>query len=192
MATERTPAVPIDDMFLQRWSPRAFSAEALTAEEVASLFEAARWSPSCFNDQPWLFVYGTKTEDHARIACLLVDANRVWAEKAPLLGVVFARKTFGNNGKPNRWGPFDSGAAAFALNLEAHRRGLVTHFMGGFDEAASYTALGVPQDQYDAMAAFAVGHRGDPGTLSSELRDREAPSGRKDPAEVAVEGRYAG
>jgi nitroreductase len=114
----------------------------------------------------------------------------VWAEKAPLLGVVFARRRFERNGKPNRWGVFDSGAAAFALNLEAHRRGLATHFMGGFDEAAAYDALGVPKDDYEAMAAFAVGHRGDPATLPENLRERETPSGRKDLARVAVEGRF--
>jgi nitroreductase len=189
-ATERTSAVPIDDRFLQRWSPRSFTDQALTEDEVAALFEAARWSPSCFNDQPWLFVYGTKPEDHERIAGLLAEGNRPWAEHAPLLGIVFARKTFARNGKPNRWSPFDSGAAAFALTLQAQSLGLATHFMGGFDEKASYVALGVPEDEYDAMAAFAVGHRGDPAELPDALREREFPSGRKDPSEVAMEGRF--
>ena len=190
MTHARTASAPVDDLFLQRWSPRAFSNEALSADDVAALFEAARWSPSCFNEQPWLFVYGTNDEDRGRIADLLVDANRVWAEKAPLLGVVFARRSFTRNGNPNRWGSFDSGAASFALALQAHQRGLATHFMGGFDEAASYEALGVSSNEYEAMAAFAVGRKGDPSGLPAELQEREAPSERRSREEIAVEGKY--
>ena len=189
MTAQRQPAASIDPLFVERWSPRSFADTPLGDEDVASLFEAARWSPSCFNEQPWLFVYGRSSEDHGRIADLLPDGNRVWAEKAPLLGVVFARRGFTRNGKPNRWAQFDSGAASFGLALQAQKLGLAAHFMGGFDADASYEALGVSKDEYEAMAAFAVGHQGEATALPEDLREREAPSDRLERRAIAIEGR---
>lgn len=187
--TERVPAAAVARQFVERWSPRSFTSDPVTDEEVASLFEAARWAPSCFNDQPWLFLYGRAAEDHARFAELLNEGNRAWAVKAPLLGIVFARKHFAQSGKPNRWGPYDSGAAAMSMALQARELGLDVHFMGGFDEERSYEVLGVPRDAYTAMAAFAVGHRGERDALPEPYREREEPNGRKPHEEVAVEGR---
>jgi nitroreductase len=106
---------------------------------------------------------------------------------APVLGVVFARRHFAHNGKPNRWGAYDAGAAAMSLALQAHALGLAVHFMGGFDALRALEELGVPRGEYEAMAAFALGRPGDPGELSEELRERESPSGRKPLREVAFE-----
>ena len=150
----RIPTAPIDEQFLSRWSPRAFKSDPLSTEQVASLFEAARWAPSCYNEQPWMFVYATNSnsEDHVCISSLLVDANRTWAEKAPVLGIAFARRRFTHNDKANRWAQFDSGAASLSLTLQASKMGLVTHFMGGIHEDQCYEALGVSKDDYDVQA----------------------------------------
>ncbi len=188
----RIPEAPVDPLFLERWSPRAFRPDPVPAATLATLFEAARWAPSCFNDQPWLFAYAVLPADRQRILGLLVDANRAWAGAAPVLGVVFARRIFAQNGKPNRWGPFDAGQAAMSLALQAHLRGLASHFMGGFDEDAAYGAFGVPKDRFVAMAAFALGFRGDPETLPGKLRAREHPSSRKPLRDVAFEGTFQG
>ncbi len=189
----RSPEASIDEQFLSRWSPRAFKSDPISEDQVASLFEAARWSPSCFNEQPWLFVYATNTNktEHERIASLLVDGNRVWAEKAPLLGIVFARRSFAGNDKPNRWAAFDSGAASMCMTLQANKMGLVTHFMGGIHEDQCSGALGVSKDDYEAMAGFAVGQQGNAADLPESLREREAPSDRKPLAEVSYEGGVA-
>jgi len=160
-------------------------------EALRSVFEAARWAPSCFNAQPWRFLYAVQAADHARFAGLLAEGNRRWAVHAPVLGLVLAQNRFAHNDKPNRWAPFDAGAAALSLALEAHAIGLAAHFMGGFDQAACYEALGIPRDDWTAMAAFALGYPGDPATLPEDLRDREQPSDRKPPEQVAVEGRFA-
>ena len=191
---DRTPTAPIHEQFLTRWSPRAFRDQPLTDEQVTSLFEASRWAPSCYNEQPWMFVYAKKRNaaDHERVASLLVEPNRVWAEKAPILGIVFARRRFQRNDKPNRWAQFDSGAASLSLTLQANKMGLVTHFMGGIFEDKCYEALGVSQDDFEAMAGFAVGYQGDAADLPAELREREAPSDRRPLTEVAFEGRFSG
>jgi nitroreductase len=187
----RSPTAPVDPRFVARWSPRSFLSDSLEAGQVASLFEAARWSPSCYNEQPWRFVYATADarRDHERIAGLLVEANRVWAARAPLLGVVFARRSFTHNGKPNRHGGFDCGAASLALVLQANELGLHAHFMAGFDADASYDALNVPRDDHEAFAAFAIGVRGPADALPEPYRGREQPSDRKPHGEIAFEGR---
>lgn len=189
--TRRTEA-EVDPIFTERWSPRAFAERTVSDDDLASVFEAARWAPSCFNAQPWLFVHGRSPEDHGRFLATLVEGNRTWAERAPVLGFVFARRTFERNGKPNRWGGFDSGAASMSLALQANRLGLATHFMGGFDVDAAHAATGVSADDYEAMAAFALGYPDAPSILPPELQEREVPSGRKPLAEVAHEGRVPG
>ena len=186
----RTPRAECDPQFLERWSPRSFTDEPLTGAQIAALFEAARWAPSCFNEQPWCFVYATAGEERDRIASLIVEGNRAWSDRAPLLGIAFARRAFARNDKPNRWAAFDTGAASFSLALQASRMGLAAHFMGGFDEDASYEALGVPREGWEAMAAFAVGHPGPADALPEPLREREAPNGRKEPSEIVFEGRF--
>ena len=114
MTTPRTPDAPIHPLLLDRWSPRAFSGAPLSEAQLASLFEAIRWAPSCLNEQPWLVVYGTGGDaDHAKILDLLVDANRVWAQRAPLLLILFARRVFARNDRPNRHHGFDAGRLLF-------------------------------------------------------------------------------
>ena len=128
----RSPEAEVDPMFPGRWSPRALDPEPLPEEAVASLFEAARWAPSCFNEQPWLFVYGTGEEKLATFLEILREGNRTWAKNAPVLAILFARKTFARNEKPNRWAGLDCGAAWMSLALQARTMGLYAHGMAGF------------------------------------------------------------
>jgi len=180
------PAAP-HSLIASRWSPRAFREDPIPPATIAVLFEAARAAPSCFNDQPWQFVYATSPAARARLLPLLVEGNRSWAQRAPLIGISFARKIFGQTGKPNRWGQHDTGMASMNLALQANAAGLAAHFMGGFDEAAAYAACGMDPEQWTAMAAFVVGAVGEAEGLPEPLREREkARSPRKALAEVAV------
>ena len=111
IVNNRKTEVPIDPQFIDRWSPRAFSSKPVEKEKLLSIFEAARWSPSCFNEQPWLFLYATNEEDLKLFRSILVEKNQLWANKAPVLVYVFAKKFFAYNGKPNRWAEFDCGSA---------------------------------------------------------------------------------
>jgi nitroreductase len=187
--SRRAGEAQVDRLFLDRWSPRAFDPAPIPEETLASLFEAARWAPSCFNEQPWLFVYARSETDRARLLALLSEKNRTWARRAPVLAIVFAHRRFAKSQKPNRWSAFDAGAAWMSLALQARLLGLDTHAMGGFDDERSYEALGVPRDDYQAMAAIAIGRRGPAGDLPEDLAARETPSPRKPLSEVAREGR---
>jgi nitroreductase len=186
MSDVRIPAAHIDPMFLDRWSPRAFSSEPISADLLDSLFEAARWAPSSFNEQPWLFVYAATEADVRRLRPLLVEKNRQWVDKAPVLAVLLARRHFASNGKPNRHYAFDAGAAWLCLALQARKLGLFAHAMAGFDESRTYQALGLSRDHYEAMAMIAIGRYGDLSRLPTELADRDKPNGRKPPCEVAI------
>jgi nitroreductase len=186
----RVPEVEVDAMFLDRWSPRAFSPEPVGEQELAALFEAARWAPSCFNEQPWLFLFGSEHDDLERFRSLLVEGNRAWADSAPVLGVVFAKRHFDRNGKANRHYAFDTGAAWMSLALQARKLGLYTHAMGGFDEDRSYQVLGVPKEKYEAMAAIAIRRRADAARLPDNLAQKEGPSDRRPRNDIAIEGRF--
>ena len=188
IANERIPEAEVDAVFTDRWSPRSFVDEPLSESQVAALFEAARWAPSCFNDQPWHFRYAVSVEDRRLFATALVEKNREWAQHAPMLLFVLARKDFGATGKPNRHAVFDAGAAWMSLALQARRLGLYSHGMAGFSVEKAAEVMNVSLDDHEIMAAVAVGKRGEPGTLPEDMVPGEKPNGRKPLAEVAGEG----
>ncbi len=189
-SNSRNPSCEIDSMFIDRWSPRAFETTPLTDTQIASLFEAARWAPSCYNDQPWLFIYAVTEQDRARFLDALVEANQVWNRRVPLLMFLLCRRNFKHNGNENRHAPFDAGAAWMSLALQARKLGLYAHAMAGFRRQKAYEILGVPEEEYDIMAAIAVGWRAEPAVLPEAVAAREAPSERKPSDEVAREGHF--
>jgi nitroreductase len=168
---------------------RTFDPTPLPEEDVASLFEAARWAPSCNNEQPWLFVYGTSSEDRSSFLEILNERNRLWAVNAPVLAVLFARRTFARADKPNRWAGLDCGAAWVSLAFQARMMGLYAHGMAGFSQTKAYELLNVPEERYEAMCAIAMGAYGDREALSAEVKEREQPNTRKPLAEVAIKGK---
>lgn len=184
----RTPDYPIDPQFVDRYSTRAFSDQPVSRDQLHQIFEAARWAPSCFNEQPWLVRYALEPADLEIFRPLLVDANRTWADRAPVLGIVFAKKHFALNGNPNPWAPFDAGQAGFSIALQAHLLGLATHFMGGFHKDKTYSVLNVDPEKYEAQAAFVIGYQGSLEVLPEPMRERDAPSGRNPQSAQFVEG----
>ncbi len=189
-STHRTPDHPIETIFLDRWSPRAMSGEPLDGRELARLFEAARWAPSTYNEQEWLFLYAHRDSPQwPAFFGLLMEANQAWCDRAAVLIVVLSHKVFALNGRPNPVHTFDAGAAFENLALQGAAMGLVVHGMAGFDRDRARAELRVPDD-YDVEAMVAVGHPGDPADLPEPLRQREAPSGRKPIAEIAREGGF--
>jgi nitroreductase len=157
---------------------------------LLSLFEAARWAPSCFNEQPWLFLYATSTSDRNRFAEALVEKNREWAAQAPVLLFVAARRLFTRNGRPNRHAGFDTGAAWMSLALEARKLGLHTHAMAGFDQERAHDILELPRDEYEIFAAVALGRRGDRESLPPDVAKGESPNDRKNLNDMISEGRF--
>jgi nitroreductase len=181
---------PVEPLFVARWSPRAMSGEPLTEEELFTLFEAARWAPSTYNEQEWRFLYARRdTPEWQTFFDLLVEGNQAWCHQAALLVVVLAHKVFSKNGKPNPVHLFDSGCAFENLALQGAAMGLVVHGMQGFDYDKARAALNVPDD-YAVAAMFAAGRPGDPSELSQQLQERENPSDRKPVRQIICEGPF--
>jgi nitroreductase len=182
-------AYPIHDLLKRRWSPLAFSGRMVEPEKLQSLFEAARWAPSCYNEQPWNFVVCTKENpaDHERFVSCLADGNVSWARTAPVLALSVARLAFTHNGKPNRHALHDVGLAVESLIIQAMALDLFVHQMAGFDGAKARTLFGIPDD-YEPVAAIALGYPGDPGLLPPPLRERQLAPRQRKPLEQFVFG----
>jgi len=169
-----------------RWSPRAFDPHRdVPDEEIMALLEAARYAPSCFNEQPWRYIVAKGGEDYQKILNILASSNQEWASKAPVLMLILSKQNFSYNNKNNRWHLFDAGTSWGYLSLEAQRRGLITHAMGGFDVVRAREAFNIPDD-YSIIAVVAVGYYGKKEDLSPKYLDKEAPSPRKAIEEILV------
>ncbi len=168
-----------------RWSPRAFRSKPVAREELMALFEAARHAPSCSNEQPWLFLIADSSEILALMHSVLNEGNQAWATKAPILILVLARTNFEKTGKDNHWKMFDTGAAWGFFSLEAERRGLVTHAMGGFDRDKTRQVFAIADD-LEIITIIAVGYYGDKNELSEFNRNREHPQPRKSIEEIII------
>src|SRR5262245_41678286 len=163
----------IDSLFLDRWSPRAMSGEEIPEEDLMVLFEAARWAPSSYNDQPWRMLYARRGNEHWPLFFdLLVDLNKAWARNASVLVLFISKTTLTLNGKPSITHSFDAGAAWENLALQATLKGYVVHGMQGFDYERARTALNIP-DGYRVEAMVAIGKPGKKEELSEELQKRE-------------------
>jgi len=193
IANTRKIEADVHELFVNRWSPRSFKSDPVDDSTLSSIFEAARWSMSCMNEQPWLFLY-SKIDDTDRddFNGLLVPGNREWADSAPVLCFALCRNNFERNDKLNNWAQFDTGAAWMALSLQARMLGLYTHGMAGFDIDRSYEVLNVDRDKYTVIAVFVIGHRDDPDKLSEKNRESEQPNSRKSLDEITHRGKLTG
>lgn len=168
----------------ERWSPRAFSSEKISEDDLHALIEAACYAPSCFNEQPWRFLIASKKKELDLMLDLLNEKNQRWARKAPLLILVLAHRYFAYNGKENPWHQFDTGTAWGYLSLEAQKRGLITHGMGGFKKQKAREVLKISED-YEIIAVIAVGKMGNKNELEEEFKKEELPNTRRPITESA-------
>lgn len=179
---------PIHPTLAQRWSGRAFDPNrAVEAKTLIQLFEAARWSPSASNQQPWRLTVWDRNEDFqqwSRAFECLTGFNRTWACHAPLL-MLAAAETTSSEGKPNRWAPYDCGAAMMSLSVEATALGLMVHQMGGFDRQAIQQAFELPES-YEPMSVLAVGYQLPEGLIPKDLEEREFAERTRKPLESLI------
>jgi nitroreductase len=189
-STIRQSKYKINPLILHRWSPRSMTGEELDDDTIMSLFEAARWAPSSYNNQPWRFIYAKRNTSHRdKLFNLLAEPNKVWTKNAAVLVVVIARKNFEQNEKYSITHQFDAGAAWENLALEASSRGLVAHGMQGFDYEKARIDLEIP-DNFDVMSMIAIGKKGPKENLPLELQNKEFPNNRKPLNEIVMEGLF--
>jgi len=193
-ANARASEHDIDPLFLERWSPRAFTGEAVPRAALLAMIEAGGWAASSYNSQPWRFLYALRgTPSWDGFLGLLAESNRSWAQQAGALVVLVSNSLMRIPGAerevPSHSHSLDAGAASANFALQAARMGWQAHGMVGFDRERAFSELRVPQG-YRVEAAYAVGRLGDPAQLPEALRAREAPNGRRPLAEIALEGGF--
>jgi len=184
----RKAAYPISEIILNRWSPRAMTGEPITQTQLMTLFEAARWAPSSYNNQPWRFLYATRDSKHWELYLnLLVPANQEWSKNAAALIVMVSRENFEFNGKPTRTHSLDAGAAWENLALQGSIMNLVIHGMEGFDYNRAKTELHIP-DGFAVEMMIVVGKSADKSVLPENLQKGEIMNDRKPVSEIVIEG----
>ena len=187
-------SVAVHDIISRRWSPRAFdSSKPLSRGQVMALLEAARWAPSCFGDEPWRYLVWDRNRDpgswQEAFECLS-EGNQAWVKNVPLLLASIASSQFARNGKPNRWGQHDTGAASANLVLQAVALGLAAHQMGGFNVDMLRERFAIPNG-FTPMAMIAVGYQADVATLEGEFKERELATRTRRPlGEKFFEGKW--
>lgn len=177
----------ITDLLSRRWSPRAFSDRPVEPSKLLGIFEAARWSPSSANEQPWRFFVATKEDTHRyeSLLALLTETNRRWAQRAPVLILGVAQSSYSKNGRPYRHSWYDLGQSVANLTVEAEALGLAVHQMGGFDATKAAEFLSIPKE-YEPVIAIALGYPDRPEILPEDLRKREEFPRSRQPLEKLV------
>jgi nitroreductase len=186
------PDHPIHDLLAARWSPYAFADRPVAGADLRSLFEAARWAASSYNEQPWSYIVATR-DDRAqfeRVLSCLVEGNQAWAKNVPVLALGVVTHKFKMNNKDNRAAVHDLGLAAGNLTLEATARGLVVHQMIGILPDKARETFQIPEGS-EAWTGLAIGYAGDPQTLPDKLKERDlAPRQRKPLAEFVFGAKW--
>ena len=184
-------AHPIEPLLQRRWSPRAFAPKPVERQVLLRLFEAARWAPSSYNEQPWRYIVVTHENlERLKEAHSVLAPGNAWATKAPVLVCTVAQLTFARNGRPNRHAFHDVGAASQNLLLQATALGLFGHQMAGFDVQKARAVFQVPEG-YEPVAMMALGYPAALETLTEEQRAREQlPRVRRPIEECVFDGRF--
>ena len=190
MTKHATPDYDINEWIAKRWSPYGFDGRPVPADDLRSLFEAARWAASSYNEQPWSYVIATQDnpEDFERLLSCLVEGNQGWAKHAPVLACTSLQ--FARNGKSNTAAIHDLGLAAGNLSIEAAARGLSVHQMIGIEPGKARELFDVP-DGVDPVTGLAIGYASDPDSLPDSLKQRDsAPRQRKPISEFVYSGKW--
>ena len=187
-----TPDYPIQPLLAERWSPYGFSDRGVAVADLRSLFEAARWAASSYNEQPWTYFVASKTDppEFERLLSCLVEGNQEWAKAAPVLALGVVSRRFARNQKENRAAIHDLGLAAGNLLVEATARGLRVHQMIGILPDKAREVYGIPE-HHEAWTALAIGYEADPAQLPEELRERDTtPRQRKPLSQFVFSGKW--
>lgn len=192
MSKVANPDHPVHELIAKRWSPVGFTDQLVSREDLASLFEAARWAASSYNEQPWSFMVATRDREaeFGKLLDCLVEANQQWARNAAVLILTVASCKFKHNGKPNAAAEHDIGLAMGNLSIEATARGLSVHQMIGILPDKARQIFNIPDDQ-KVMTALAVGYRAASDSLPDDLRKRdESPRTRRPISEFTFTGKW--
>ena len=191
MEKQAITAYPINDFARKRWSPRAFLDKPVEPEKLLSLFEAARWSASGGNEQPWRFIIGIRPDETwQKIFSTLDDGNQLWNGHVPVLIISVGNKISSWDGNISPFFQYDVGQSVAHLSIEVMNQGLYIHQMGGYSMDKARELFEIPES-YQPLAAIAIGYIGDPELLPEKLKIREFQERkRKELVEIVFSGKF--
>ncbi len=187
------PDYAVLPMVTQRWSPYCFDGRPVPGDLLLQCLEAARWSASSYNEQPWYFVLAERNNEEsfeAMLSCLM-EANQAWAKFAGALLIAVSKETFTHNNTPNRCHAYDLGQAVAHLSLQATSLGLHVHQMGGINPSRIRQLYAIP-DGFVPQTAIAIGYAATdliPGQEALASRDTQ-PRNRKKISEFVYSGKW--
>lgn len=186
---QAAPDYPIHELIARRWSPYSFSDRTVSDDDLRALLEAARWSASSYNEQPWSYVLATKANPHdfERLLSCLVEANQVWAKAAPVLAIGCTSLRFAKNGNPNAAAIHDLGLASATLTFEATARGLFVHQMIGILPDVARSVYQIPEG-VQPLTGLAIGYPADADLLPEKYRERDLAERTRKPLGAFVFG----
>ena len=183
---------PIHELLQKRWSPRAFSEKLIDTQMLNQLFEAARWAPSSYNEQPWRFIVARKEDQEAykQLASVMNEFNQSWATDAPVLVLAITKTNFDLDGRDNPHAGHDLGQAIAHLTFEATKNNLYVHQMAGILPEKARELYNI-SDDYKPMTMFAIGYKGQPESLNDKMQKQEtSPRIRKELDEIIFDGEW--
>jgi len=166
---------------------RSFAPAEITDSLMGELAEAARLMPSCFNNQPWKFVFARSPQALAKVHACLSKGNE-WVKGASLIIAAFARKDYDCVIKEREYYLFDLGLAVSAMTLRATELGLVAHPIAGFNNEAVRKTLGIPEGN-QVLVLINVGKKGSDLSALSSYQSAQETGPR--PARLAPENIYS-
>ena len=186
---QANPDHPINELIAQRWSPYTFADRPVPTGDLRSVFEAARWAASSYNEQPWSYIVAVKDDRKAfqAMTSCLVEGNQEWASSAPVLAIGCTSLRFTRNGQPNAAAGHDLGLASASLTFEATARGLFVHQMIGILPNKARELYSIPEN-VQPLTGFAIGYAADPGKLPEKFQERDLASRVRKPLSQFVFG----
>ncbi len=182
MANRANPDYPVHELLATRWSPYGFADRSVPKDDLRALFEAARWAPSSYNEQPWRYIVAIREQsaEFQKILTCLWDLNQAWAQHAPVLVLALTSEKLSRTGDLNRAAQHDLGLAAGNICVEATARGLKVHQMIGIHPQKVREIFNVPEG-FLPLTALAIGYAGEPDGLSEELLARDSRARQRRP-----------
>lgn len=175
-------------LLVNRWSPRALdSNDVIPSDDLHAILEAARLAPSAFNEQPWRFIVGKRSDEtFNQILNGLGEFNQKWAKNASALLLVAGTKQR-SNGDPHPSYQYDLGLAVSQGTFEAHHRGYVTHQMTGFNHDIMCKTFDLTT--FEPVVVVAIGKQDSADILPEQMaaREKAAPT-RKELSELILKG----
>jgi nitroreductase len=190
MSVSAPSAFPINELIASRWSPFAFEDRSVSEDNLRALFEAARWSASAANEQPWSYIVATRDqpEEFARMLSCVEDVNQPWAKFAPVLVLGCTRLTFEHTGLPYATAEHDLGLASANLVFEATARGLGVHQMIHIHRDRAKELYEIPEG-VRPLTGLAIGYAGDDGRLPQSYQQEDKARRSRKPIDTFVFGK---